>query len=121
MAERVALVTGGARGIGRGIALALAADGRAVAVADLLADGAQETAAQAASSHRVSALGLAVDVTDPASVTEAVERVANELGPVSVVVNNAGWDELRPFLETDEDFWRRVIDINFMGMLRVTK
>jgi 2-hydroxycyclohexanecarboxyl-CoA dehydrogenase len=117
MAERVALVTGGARGIGRAIALALAADGRAVAVADLLADGAEETAAQIGGP----ALGVGMDVTDSSSVRAAVERVTGELGPVSVVVNNAGWDELKPFLETDEDFWQRVVDINFMGMLRVTK
>jgi 2-hydroxycyclohexanecarboxyl-CoA dehydrogenase len=115
MAERVALVTGGARGIGRAIARALAADGRTVAVGDLLADGAEETAAS------IGGLGVRLDVTDPSSVSAAVDRVAGELGPVAVVVNCAGWDELRPFLETDEDFWTRVVDINFMGMLRVTK
>jgi 2-hydroxycyclohexanecarboxyl-CoA dehydrogenase len=115
MAERVALVTGGARGIGRAIALALAADGRAVAVGDLLADGAESTAAE------VGGLGVSLDVTDSSSVTAAVDQVTSELGPVGVVVNCAGWDELRPFLETDENFWTRVVDINFMGMLRVTK
>jgi len=115
MAERVALVTGGARGIGRAIALALAADGRTVAVADLLGDEAEQTAAE------IGGLGIALDVTDPPSVTAAVDRVRTELGPVSVVVNCAGWDELRPFLDTDEEFWQRVIDINFTGMLRVTK
>jgi len=115
MAERVALVTGGARGIGRAIALALGADGRTVAIADLLADGAQETAAE------VGGLGVAMDVTDSSSVADAVDRVTGDLGPVAVVVNCAGWDELRPFLDTDEEFWQRVVDINFMGMLRVTK
>ena len=42
------------------------------------------------------------------------------LGPIEILVNNAGWDELRPFVDTDEEFWRRIIDINFMGCLRVT-
>jgi 2-hydroxycyclohexanecarboxyl-CoA dehydrogenase len=115
MAERVALVTGGARGIGRAIALALAADGRVVAVADVLTDRAKETAAE------IDGLGVSLDVTDSASVAAAVDRVTSEMGPVSVVVNCAGWDELRPFLDTDEDFWLRVVDINFMGMLQVTK
>jgi 2-hydroxycyclohexanecarboxyl-CoA dehydrogenase len=117
MAERVAMVTGGARGIGRAIALALAADGRAVAVADLL----EEEAAQTARAIGGRALAVALDVTDSGSVAAAVEQVEGSLGPVDVLVNNAGWDEARPFLETDEPFWDRVIEINFKGGLRVTR
>jgi 2-hydroxycyclohexanecarboxyl-CoA dehydrogenase len=111
------MVTGGARGIGRGIALALAADGRAVAVADLLED----EAAQTARAIGGRALAVALDVTDSGSVTAAVEQVEGSLGPIDVLVNNAGWDEARPFLETDEPFWDRVIEINFKGGLRVTR
>jgi 2-hydroxycyclohexanecarboxyl-CoA dehydrogenase len=120
MDQRVALVTGGARGIGRAIALALAADGRAVAVGDLLIDDARRTA-EAAADHGVPAMAVELDVTDPGAVADAVDRATNELGRVEVLVNNAGWDELRPFLDTDEDFWERVIDINFKGALRTTK
>ena len=120
MNDRVALVTGGARGIGRAICLALAADGHAVAVADVRLDGAEETAASAeAAGER--ALAVELDVTDRESLTEAVRRVEERLGPVDIVVNNAGWDELRPFLETDEAFWDRVIEINLKGCLRVTR
>src|ERR671931_183414 len=117
MAERVALVTGGARGIGRAIALALAADGRAVAVGDLLEDEAAETAG----AIEGKATAVPLDVTDPASVAAAVEQVERSLGPIDVLVNNAGWDEMRPFLETDEAFWDRVIEINFKGCLRLTR
>ena len=120
LAERIALVTGGGGGIGRAISLALAAEGRAVAVADLREDAA---AAVAEGVERASgtALAVALDVTDGDSVGAAVERVTAELGPVDILVNNAGWDELRPFLETDEAFWDRVIEINFKGCLRLTR
>jgi 2-hydroxycyclohexanecarboxyl-CoA dehydrogenase len=117
MAERVALVTGGARGIGRAIALSLAADARSVAIGDLLED----EAAEAANAVGAKALAVRLDVTDSDSVAAAVERIAAELGPIDVLVNNAGWDEARPFLETDEPFWDRVIEINFKGGLRVTR
>src|SRR3954447_17830154 len=116
MSERTALVTGGAGGIGRAICLALAEDGRSVAVADLRLDGARETAA--AVGDRATAVEL--DVTRPGSVAQAVGRAEEELGPIEIVVNSAGWDELRPFLDTDEEFWARVIEINFMGCVRVT-
>jgi 2-hydroxycyclohexanecarboxyl-CoA dehydrogenase len=117
MAKRVALVTGGARGIGRAIALALAGDGRAVAVADLLEAEAAETAREIGDG----AVAVRLDVTDAASVAAAVESIGASLGQVEVLVNNAGWDEARPFLETDEPFWDRVIDVNFKGGLRVTR
>jgi 2-hydroxycyclohexanecarboxyl-CoA dehydrogenase len=120
MTERTALVTGGARGIGRAICLDLAADGRRVAVADLRADEAGETAASVEEVGRPAA-AVELDVTDSGSVSEGVRRAEEALGPVEIVVNNAGWDELRPFLETDEDFWDRVIEINFKGCLRVTR
>jgi 2-hydroxycyclohexanecarboxyl-CoA dehydrogenase len=120
LTERIALVSGGGGGIGRAISLALAADGRAVAVADLRAGAAAETVA-AVEEAGGRALAVQVDVTDGASVAAAVESVAAGLGPVDVLVNNAGWDELVPFLETGEEFWDRVIEINFKGCLRLTR
>ena len=111
----MALVTGAAQGIGRAIAAALAEDGRRVVVADLRADAAQQTAAE------LGGLAVALDVTDPASVAAGVGRVEDELGPVEILVNNAGWDELKPFLDTDEAFWNRVLEVNFKGCLRTTR
>src|SRR5436305_2543308 len=62
-----------------------------------------------------------MDVTDGRSVAAAVEKAAAALGPIEILVNNAGWDELRPFVETDEDFWDRVIAVNFKGCLHTTR
>jgi len=119
LADRIALVTGAGGGIGRAIALELARTGHRVAVADLRADAAESVSGEIARNGGT-ALALELDVTETASVTEGVGRVTAELGPVGVAVNNAGWDELVPFLDTDEAFWDRVIDVNFRGCLRVT-
>ncbi|MGH2741528.1 MAG: SDR family oxidoreductase [Thermoleophilaceae bacterium] len=62
-----------------------------------------------------------VDVTDGGTVAEAIADASRELGPVEILVNNAGWDELKPFVETDEEFWERVIAINFKGCLHTTR
>jgi 2-hydroxycyclohexanecarboxyl-CoA dehydrogenase len=120
MAERVAFVTGGARGIGRAIALALAPQRYAVAVADLLADEAETVAAEITDGGG-RAVAVELDVTDGGSVERGVSLATERLGPVDVLVNNAGWDELHPFLDTDEAFWDRVIEINYKGCLRTTR
>jgi len=116
---RIAFVTGGGSGIGREICKALAADGRKVAVADINLDGATETAATIVEQGGV-AHAVEVDVTNGDSVQQGILETVDELGPVEILVNCAGWDELKPFLVTDEDFWDRVLEINFKGTLRTT-
>ena len=106
----MALVTGGAGGIGRAIVSALAADGHRVVAGDI-ADGTPEE----------SALAVHLDVTDGDSVDVAVARAERELGPIEILVNTAGWDEFHPFLETEEDFWDRIIELNYKGCLRVCR
>jgi 2-hydroxycyclohexanecarboxyl-CoA dehydrogenase len=117
---RVAFVSGAGRGIGRAIALELAGQGNAVAVADLREPGASETA-EAIEGRGGRALAITIDVTDSALVAKAVTTAVEKLGPVDILVNNAGWDEYHPFVETDEQFWDRVIEVNFKGCLRLTR
>src|ERR1700741_3331614 len=120
MTNRVAFVTGGAQGIGQGISETLGANGFRVAVADLNLEAAEATAKRIAEAGG-EAIAIHVDVTDSNSVRGAVKTVADELGEIEVVVNNAGWDDFMPFLKTSEDFWDKILDINFKGALRVTQ
>jgi 2-hydroxycyclohexanecarboxyl-CoA dehydrogenase len=118
MSNRVALVTGGAQGIGKGIATTLGREGFRVAVADLNLAVAEETAKEI-SAEGGEAIAVAIDVTSQESVRSAIATVERELGPVEVVVNNAGWDDFMPFVKTDEAFWDKILDINYKGALRV--
>lgn len=118
MSNRVALVTGGAQGIGKGIATTLGEQGFRVAVADLNLGVAEETAKEICAAGG-EAIAVQVDVTSRDSVHAAVAEIEEALGPVEVVVNNAGWDDFMPFLKTTEEFWDRILDINFKGALRV--
>jgi 2-hydroxycyclohexanecarboxyl-CoA dehydrogenase len=112
---RTALVTGGARGIGRAIVETLVADGHRVAIADIRDEPAQEVASQ------TGALAIHLDVTDTDSVGSGVAAVEQRLGPVEILVNDAGWDALRRFIDTDEAFWDRLIEVNFKGCLRTCR
>ncbi|MFE9924494.1 SDR family NAD(P)-dependent oxidoreductase [Streptomyces sp. NPDC005774] len=117
---KVAVVTGGARGIGRGIATVLAAKGAAVAVWDLNAEGAQKTAA---SINEAGGTAIAVggDAADATEVAAAAARTRTELGPVAILVNNAGTTAYQPFTDITEDAWDRMIGINLKGPFLVTK
>lgn len=114
---RVAFVTGAGRGIGRAIALRLAADGASVAVTDMDEDAARSVAGECGRR----AAGLGADVTDAASVRAAVVAAEQALGPVDVLVNNAGWDRMERFLDSDEATWQKVIAINLVGVLTCVK
>src|SRR4029077_2820503 len=103
MEGRVALVTGGGRGIGRCIAETLRDQGARVADGDLQAPEIEGV------------LGLDLDVTDETSVGAAFERVEAELGAVELLVLNAGIYVVEPFEETSLDSWRRTIDVNLTG------
>ena len=112
--SRVAIVTGGARGIGAGICRRLADDGCSVAIFDVLADE-----ANAFADELPDAAALHVDIADVEGVRAGVQAVLERWNRIDLLVNNAGWDRLLPFLETDPDLWDRLIGINLRGPIAV--
>lgn len=117
MNGRVALVTGGAGGIGAAICRDLLAAGNAVAVADLSSEAAGGVVQELGGAT----FSVELDVTDPTSIERAVAAATAELGPIDICVNCAGWDEFRPFLECDDAFIAKVLEINLAGPMRVTR
>ena len=115
LSGKVAAVTGGARGIGRAIAAALGGRGMRVAIGDVDAEAAERTGVE------LRCAAYPVDVTDPASFEAFLDRVEADLGPLDVLVNNAGILHLGPFVEEDEARQRRQVDINLHGPIRGTK
>ena len=120
LAGQAAIVTGGGQGIGRGIALALAAEGADVAVFDTNAAAGAAVAAEVQAAGR-RALALTVDVTDRARVETATAEVATAFGRLDVLVNNAGWTPNEPFAGSAPDTWRRVVAVNYLGVLNCTR
>ena len=117
---KTALVTGGGRGIGRAIALALAREGAQVAVLDILADNAAAVAREI-EAMGVKALALPADLTKRAQVERAVADALAQFGQIDILVNNAGWDRMEMFLDSEEETWDKIIAINFKGILYVCK
>jgi NAD(P)-dependent dehydrogenase (short-subunit alcohol dehydrogenase family) len=115
LTDRVAVVTGGGAGIGRGVARGLAAFGAKVAIWERDA----ETAASAA--EEVGGLGITTDVRQSAEVDEALARTTAELGPVSILVNNAGGVFLSPLLETSENGWDALYRANLKHVILCTQ
>lgn len=117
---KTALVTGGGRGIGRAIALALAREGAQVAVLDILADNAAAVAREI-EAMGVKALALPADLTKRAQVDRAIADALAQFGQIDILVNNAGWDRMEMFLDSEEETWDKIIAINFKGILYVCK
>ena len=117
--DKVALVTGGASGIGLAISKRLAEEGMAVGVLDLNKDAA------AAAVEQIRAAGgkadfEVVDITDYEAVKAAVASIETKLGPTWTLVNNAGWDTPTAFLKTTPDFWQKIVSINYLGPIHMT-
>lgn len=115
-AQKAAFITGAASGIGEGIAKALDADGFRIVVADIA-----EAAGEEVASHLRGGLYIHTDVSSAESVRRAAELTLKEVGSVDVLVNCAGTDKVKPFLEGDEELWSFLVELNLIGVFRVTK
>src|ERR1700730_573900 len=113
---KVAFVTGASSGIGRSIAETLGAKGARVIVADI-----DETNGKDVVGGIDGAVFVNLDITKADAVREAAERTHSEVGPVDIIVNCAGTDVVKPFLDTDEELWEFLVQLNLMGVFRVTK
>jgi 3-oxoacyl-[acyl-carrier protein] reductase len=113
---RVALVTGSTRGIGKAIAERLVTEGALVAV-----HGTREAAAADAAKEIGASIGVGADVSDPAAVGTMVGRITDELGPIEVLVNNAGFSSQLSFLDSDIELWDKTLRVNLLGPVHVLR
>jgi NAD(P)-dependent dehydrogenase (short-subunit alcohol dehydrogenase family) len=111
---KVAVVTGAARGIGRGIAEVFADEGASIAVADVNLEQATDVA-DALKTAGVKAIAVKADVAKREEVEPMIDRVWQELGPIDILVNNAGIETIVPFLELTDEQWTRLTDVNLRG------
>ncbi len=116
----VALVTGGASGIGRAAAEKLAALGAAVAIADRNEEGAHNVA-DGIRNRGAAAVSVTMDVRDREAVFTGVATVREALGPITILVSAAGWDRMQAFVETPAELWHELVAINLMGAIYVTR
>jgi 2-hydroxycyclohexanecarboxyl-CoA dehydrogenase len=120
LTDKVAIVTGGAVGIGRGIALALAGQGADIAIADISPEQASDTLAEIEKLGR-RAVVIKCDVTRKEEVDRMVQEVLDTLGKIDILVNNAGWYDIDFFSQSTPEMWDKTIDIDFKGVLYCTR
>jgi 2-hydroxycyclohexanecarboxyl-CoA dehydrogenase len=120
MQGKTVIVTGAASGIGKATAFLLARKGASVFIGDVDEAGGRTAAAEGAA-ERLAIEYLPLDLTDPPSIEVFAAAVHQRVGRVDGLVNGAGWDQIQPFLENPPEMWDRIIAINLMGAVRLTR
>jgi 2-hydroxycyclohexanecarboxyl-CoA dehydrogenase len=118
--DKIAVVTGGASGIGQATAEALAEDGATVCIGDIASEKGEAVAAGIRKRGGKSEYAH-LDLTDRDSIAKFVAAILQRFGRVDILVNGAGWGKTQPFLESDDAFWEKVINLNFIGPMRLTQ
>jgi NAD(P)-dependent dehydrogenase (short-subunit alcohol dehydrogenase family) len=113
---KIAVVTGGARGIGKVVAEHMAMMGAAIAIIDLLEDQTNETAMHIAKTYDVHAAAYLCDVTQPDQLTSIMDKITDDFGSLDILFNNAGIVQHKPALELAPEEWRRILDVNLNGV-----
>lgn len=117
MSGRVALVTGASRGIGRAIAIALMENGYRVAVGY---QNNRELACEIITGKR-NGFPVKIDVSSPESIESALDEIKSHLGPIEILINNAGISQVKPFLEISDADWEQMLSVNLLGAVRCAR
>lgn len=118
--DKVALVTGGGRGIGREIVLRMASQGASVIIGDI-DEKTMENTCRDAAALGVRAMAVKIDISDSSSVNSAIEKALAEFGRIDILVNNAAIFRKAPFLEMTLAQWQQTVDIDITGLFNVTR
>lgn len=118
--DRIGIITGSGRGIGRSTALVFAHQGADVAVVDIDGETAEQVASEVKGRGR-RAIALQADLVDRQAAERMVSQTLEAFGRVDILVNNVGWDTLKPFSRKSPELWRKIIDLNLMTLLNCTR
>jgi len=116
--EKVVIITGAGGGIGRALVKRFCEEGTVVAAADI-SESALASLVADLPEFESKISPVVMDITDHESVAQKVKELKERLGRIDVLVNNAGWDLVKPFIETEPVFWQKLVDINLMGPLNL--
>ena len=119
--KKVAIITGGARGIGKAIAKLYAKEGSDIIIADVDINEANKTAGEIAKETGRKTLALKVDVSKKSEVDEMVKNIMEKFGKIDILVNNAGGNKPTPFFDFTEELWDEIIDVNLKGTFLCTQ